>query len=451
MSRFLSSSSAPPGPFFRRYYAAVYALFPFVLVGSITGMDLCFLLLLFGGLAELYLRPEAVRVDRKLLGVVLAFLGLLLIPELIHFSWTGLEELVAGHFRKVFLLVLMVGTLRSEKLLDRTVSLWILAGATAALLTAAAVVTEWEVLSGFVEGGSFDPGSVARGNGPGNWKANQFGNVLAILFPFAFFRTIDVFGSRRPGRTLLWGGSTFLIVLGVFVSYSRTPLAAVLLVPVFYGIYRGIRWLGRDRTDADRGGGDFSPRAAALVFLCVVSLTGAMWLAAPSDGGRFTRVLTTPDPGDEMGIELRLELWSAVLEKAVTEPGNVLLGAGTGRGMKAFRYVADEPIQMIHGFEGSGQVRHHAHNNLIQYLLDYGVFGVIAYLGLWGYILLWILRGIEKPGLSRYKVVGFYVVLVFNLCGLTEYNWGRSLSHYNVMFAVGLILSAISSRRHDLV
>ncbi len=133
----------------------------------------------------------------------------------------------------------------------------------------------------------------------------------------------------------------------------------------------------------------------------------------------------------------RLELWSAVVAKTVQEPSAILPGAGTERGMASFGALADHPVAMIHeqGYE-------HAHNNLVQYLLDYGLAGIVAYVGLWGYLIVRTLRIRGNPEARLYRRCGLSLILVFNLCGLTEFNWGRSLTHYNVMVGMGLVLAA---------
>ncbi len=237
-------TSEPYRPFFRYYYTVLYLLFPLALVASITGMDLCMALLFVGWLAELSLHPQKVTFDRELAGVLFLFLGLLLVPELINYSWQGLEELVVHHYRKVFLLFLIVATLRSRRLLKWARDGLVLAGALACLLTVVAYLTEWSFLGRFLTGGyTVEPGGPLRkyteegllrgrfrGSGPGNWKSIQFASVVAFIFPWAYYL---FHRSRSRGRTLrvvVYGTGSVLILLGVVVSQSRMPLFALLLL-----------------------------------------------------------------------------------------------------------------------------------------------------------------------------------------------------------------------------
>lgn len=443
-----SGPSTYPHPFFGRYYAVVYALFPFMLVSSVTGMDLCFMLLLLGWLAELAYDPGAGCVDGESLGIVFGFLGVLLIPELIHFSWTGLEELVLHHFRKIFLLALVVGTLRSKEHLERTVRLWVLAGAAASALTVVAVMTEWSFLSRFVEGG-FRSGVLVRGSGPGNWKAVQFANVLACIFPFAFFRALRRGNptKRSPGvRSTVYWLAALAIYLGLLVSLSRMPFLAVTLLLV--------GWLARETSTLFGRSGD---KAAVTVRLrpilqgigllgCVALLAAVPFVLEADFAAHLDRVVSVPGQ-ERIGYSAREELWLAVMEKTLEEPGTMLLGAGSEKGMERFKYLADEPLELVHGLRGTGIQRDHAHNNFVQYFLDYGLFGVLAYLGLWVYVGCRFLGAKRAGGRRTYVLAALFLILVFNLCGLTEYNWGRTLSHYNIVF--GLSLCLVSVRVED--
>lgn len=424
------------------YYRVLLLVFPFMLLSSITGMDLCLILLFLGWLVERLRGDRAWFPDPGLAALVGVFLVLLLIPEVLNFRWEGLEELVIHHFRKIFLLIVLVDVLRSRASIESSTKAWVAAAALASLLTAVALFTEWEWMARFWEPVPFESEASLRGSGPGHWKANQFANVLAMVFPFAFFGTFRAVSTRRSPNVFLWGLGTVLIAAGVFASASRGPWFAIMAVILI----SAVGYTADELTGKAPG---FIVRAITfrrvLLGLLVVAVLAGLALSLPAHDQPFLwdrfKDLLSRDTLDHLGLARRLELWRSVIRQAYEAPNQVLWGAGSERGMEHFRLVADRPLEMVHGLRGSGVVRDHAHNNLIQYLLDYGVFGLTAYVAFWVVV---VRRLIDPPaGLPRHDVyVGLSLVLIFNLNGLTEYNWGRSPSHYNIIFGLGLVLAA---------
>jgi len=424
----------PESVSFSRYYAVIYALFPVALVTSITSMDLCLILLFLGWMAELMIHGRRRAWNSRVAWMVALFLALLLIPELIHFSWNGLNELVIHHYRKVFLVLIMVGTLRTAGFLDRTLDLWVAAGGLIGMLTVAAYGTEGAFLNRFLRG-TGGPHSPLVGNGLGHWKSVQFGNVLAFVLPFGLFQVGRYLTRGRRWRAGLLGAACLGIAGGILVSFTLTPLAGTLLLLVGIGIGWVTAWIGGD-PGGFRG---VSPASiAVLIAVLVVLLTGGVWMTWPTLQGEVGPLWS--DPLAHPGVQQRLALWREVLRQVGEQPVTMLLGSGTDRGMAAFYYQADRPLVMVHGTRGL--FRKHAHNNLVQYLLDYGLFGVVAYLMFWGYLLWELLAGEFPHRLRWYRYSGLALIFIVNVCGLTEYNWGRSPTHYNIAFGVGLVLAA---------
>ena len=83
----------------------------------------------------------------------------------------------------------------------------------------------------------------------------------------------------------------------------------------------------------------------------------------------------------------------------------------------------------------------HAHNSFVMHLVTYGIAGIIIFILFYGKILLDFLKNMFT---SPYAFVGTSILIAYILEGLTENNFGLSLSSMQVMFILGLMLGIIN-------
>lgn len=82
----------------------------------------------------------------------------------------------------------------------------------------------------------------------------------------------------------------------------------------------------------------------------------------------------------------------------------------------------------------------HAHNSFIMHLVTYGIFGIITFILFYGKIFIDLVKNLFS---SPYAFIGLSVFLSYTLEGLTENNFGLSLSSMQSLFMLGLMFGVM--------
>lgn len=396
---------------FRAYYAGLLSLLPVALLTSITVTDFLVILLVVGWILEHLLEDRAFRVDRVIAGAVGAYFLLGLVPVLVTLSPGLLEEFVVHHFRKLLLLVVLLDVLGNRREVRRSMNLWIGVAGLAVGLSLAAYFLQEPFLGRFVR---MEDWLQFRITGPGGWQPNTFANVLACVLPFALFAAEDP--PEKTPRGIPWfrwayASAAVLIGAGIMFTFTRMVMlsSAVLLAVVIWRLPR---------------------KQGLLILLVVLVLAGFFVTYYTSAEFMERRFGAAYEVATGQRQHRLLTFWRVAVPTWAQDPWRVVFGAGPGRGMETLRGMVDRSVWMLEN-------RNHAHNNLLQMWLDYGLLGLLAYGILWGAVIDRLVRG----GCWDFAAVcGLGLAFVVNVNGLTEFNWGRSMSHYNIVFGLAIVL-----------
>jgi|GEM_PF-6103761 len=177
--------------------------------------------------------------------------------------------------------------------------------------------------------------------------STSYASVLAVLFPFAFIRSIE--GKRKP----LWWCVCFCIVCGIFASGGRTAWVAFGLVIVLIPFL--VSWKGTKRKVIKN-----------YVLLALISLIGA-WSGLNSynfNAGEGEYVARTQAMVKmERPASGRLEVWANTV-------GHIENNFWWGTGIKTANKLGIE--------KSEGKYVAHVHNAILELLLETGIFGLMA-------------------------------------------------------------------------
>jgi O-antigen ligase len=129
---------------------------------------------------------------------------------------------------------------------------------------------------------------------------------------------------------------------------------------------------------------------------------------------RFQSSFDTKTNGSNL---TRIAIWKSALSMY---RDHFISGVGLGRFRVEYHlnYKQSYPVEWRH---------RHAHNNLLQYMAESGTFGLIAFLWLMVAIILWLYQNhlqITDPNWRLFLLASLCCVIIFNIQGLTDVNYG---------------------------
>jgi len=310
-SHFSSSSKGTPAPTFLRpghlfSYAALF-LFTVILYarpGEFYQSRLTASIALIVGIAVLILfLPTQLSLEGTLtarprevnLVLLFALAALLSIPLAINPA-TAWENFSSTFIRCVVIFVVMINVVRTESRLKGVLF----------LALAASIWLSVQAISDYSHGLMTVEGYRAAGRGTGIFgNTNDMALHLVTILPISIAL---LFGSKGPGRKLLYGACACLMIAAIVLSYSRGAFLGLVVVFIFLTIRLG----GRHRIE---------------ILLTVLGIAGALVLLAPSGyGGRLLSIFDPSlDPGGSSDAR-RGELYRS-LYVALRHP---FLGIGMG-------------------------------------------------------------------------------------------------------------------------
>lgn len=280
-------------------------------------------------------------VERERTPRLTGFLIAILAVEVLTFALTSDPSVARKELRSLIIGLLLFFPIATEV---RTMSQvrWVLGGAVAGAAFAGAIAVYQShygdpLAVGFITDSGELIGRVSAGFG----QPNQLGGFLVILVPYALAMLL-AFRRTRALSAIALG----LAVFGIYASFSRGALIALLLIPFL-----------------------FIPLRRALVLAPV--LVGLMTLILPSVVQE--RFQTLSSSGSELGT--RVDIWRAA---ASIWEGHPILGVGLGGFSNAYANVRVADKQFLPNTVF--QPPPHAHNVFLQLLSEQGLLGLLAFL-----------------------------------------------------------------------
>ena len=135
----------------------------------------------------------------------------------------------------------------------------------------------------------------------------------------------------------------------------------------------------------------------------------------------------------------RIRIWTSSWNMFLDHP---VLGVGMGQYEHEYQTKYILPSAKERGLG-------HAHSNIMQMLGERGIVGCIAFLGMWGYLTWFSLRGWWERKELAYLV--FFAMLTgMMLQGLTEYNMGNSVVTKLFWFSLAICMQWIRLSREEM-
>ena len=226
----------------------------------------------------------------------------------------------------------------------RRAMLWALGGVAAGALIVGGMAV-WQVITGSATQESFITGAgqlVARADA-GFGQPNQLGGFLVVLVPFVAAYTL--IAPRLRGLALL---ALVLTVAGVYLSFSRSALIAMLVIPLFFVRFK--------------------------VMLVALPMIAVLVIAVAPDLGRERFATLTEGTGE---VATRMDFWRNGVAIWREHP---LFGVGPGMFPDAYaetRVVSKEYLP-----DSLFVPPPHAHNLVINVLAEQGLLGTVPLLAL---------------------------------------------------------------------
>jgi len=226
--------------------------------------------------------------------------------------------------------------------------------AAAALLSALIAVVQW---SGLVARGDWDPAFFFPSAGGGRTasniaQANNFGTLLVIGVWVSLYLLLREWTGARVRDLARWlaGGTMAVLVLGVYLSGSRTALLNLLLAPLLVALW--LRWHRK-------------PLRSPWLAWAVAPLA---WLLALQVGmPPLADWLGLPQPPEDRSLSrdpARLRLWAMAWTAVLESPwlGNGLTAMAEG-------HLRLSPVYGAFDY----RIAAHAHNTVLDLLLMFGL------------------------------------------------------------------------------
>jgi O-antigen ligase len=239
----------------------------------------------------------------------------------------------------------------------------------------------------------------------------SFASCMCFVAAAAWARLIFPLAGDARRERLLWGGLVLISSLGVYFSYSRIALGALVALIALLGFLR--RW------------------RLGLGLLLALSLIGwGLWSFSPALRTRFIQ--------NEGGNMERLIMWKSALLMFEQRP---VFGVGFGRTGELSPHYAIPVAQAL--YHRDPWFTSHAHDNFLDILATTGLVGAFLFLAWWGFLFYSALRAfrrapLEERWLPAAALAGF---LAFHVNGLTQVNFWDGKSEHTLMLFAGLAVA----------
>lgn len=170
-------------------------------------------------------------------------------------------------------------------------------------------------------------------------------------------------------------------------------------------------------------------RSMALIFLIIIILFLAI------NPNTFQRISTIVDTRNDLSNAQRITMWIYAWSNFLEHP---IIGVG----WRTLHFNIDNNVLTpINDFSGNN----HVHNNLLQFLAEGGIIGLVAFLGLFATILNTAWRRINEAESRRWGWVALLCTLHLLIHGLFDYTFDGSRELFVYWFFMGVAFSNLET------
>jgi O-antigen ligase len=350
--------------------------------------------------------------DKYLNSIVFIYMAGIIILDAIHLdlaiTHAGLSKLI-----KIFLIFFIIYLIKDKKVLLNGLWVFVITGILSALFSIISLFTQWEFLSRLIEvrwRAVYIVGFAGE-----HWirYANKLSFALIFLICYWFKILFD------KNKSICFKIFSFLgiiiLIAGIFYSGSRGVVIGLFsgsLVLLFFKKYRVV------------------PIILVILGLIFFHISYKTSLNIQKRVENFS--------SDMAG---RINPWMEIIKKR----DKFLIGYGTDNFIPAMKKT--DLIDKIQ--TDSYNIKYHAHNNIIEFLVAYGYLGVILFFYFWLSIIIYLIKNYNqnKQKLFQYRwlfIASFWTIATFHINGITEPTWVLATTTYTICFILAILFSRIN-------
>ena len=213
---------------------------------------------------------------------------------------------------------------------------------------------------------------------------------------------------KRKWFVLFYIITSVLSCYALFLTATRMPLFTVAVVTGIMFILK-LRWKG------------------FILAVCLFIVFASYMILDPYMAARFNNFFEGfKNPATSHGWRIALWKNSFVLLKEYP-----LFGIGDGAFEQLIKPLMPKNVILPMS---------HAHNSFVMHFVIYGIFGIVTFILFYGKIFIDLVKNMFS---SPYAFIGLAVFIAYTIEGMTENNFGLSLSSMQVLFIIGLMCSMI--------
>lgn len=213
---------------------------------------------------------------------------------------------------------------------------------------------------------------------------------------------------KRKWFVLFYIITSVLSCYALFLTATRMPLFTVAVVTGIMLILK-LRWKG------------------FILAVCLFIVFASYMILDPYMAARFNNFFEGfKNPATSHGWRIALWKNSFVLLKEYP-----LFGIGDGAFEQLIKPLMPKNVILPMS---------HAHNSFVMHFVTYGIFGIITFILFYGKIFIDLVKNMFS---SPYAFIGLAVFIAYTIEGMTENNFGLSLSSMQALFIIGLMCSMI--------
>lgn len=213
---------------------------------------------------------------------------------------------------------------------------------------------------------------------------------------------------KRKWFVLFYIITSILSCYALFLTATRMPLFTVAVVTGIMLILK-LKWKG------------------FILAVCLFVIFASYMVLDPYMAARFNNFFEGfKNPATSHGW--RIALWKNSFELLKEYP---VFGIGDGAFEQLIKPLMPKNVILPMS---------HAHNSFVMHFVTYGIFGIITFILFYGKIFIDLVKNMFS---SPYAFIGLAVFIAYAIEGMTENNFGLSLSSMQALFMLGLMCSMI--------